>query len=865
MIPALLFVSGATGLAYEVLWARDFALLYGSTASGTAVVLAAYFSGLALGAWLGGRWFADDDLHYRVEHGLSRYARLEAGIALAVLAYFVIRPSLPALVASITRDAPAAFIPIARAGLALALLLPTTVPLGATLPAIAATLARDDAAGAGRLYAWNTLGGVAGALAWGFVVVRAIGMRGSYLLAVALDGAVALAALRAARAAHAHHARSELIQPETSDEATARPGLAAGVAAVAGCVGLACEVLWTRGLSGVSSNSIYSVTLMLAAVLLGIVAGSRLAARMLARRASVEPSRVLATGFVALATTILWSLLAMRTLPQVSLAVIRDLGVAGQVSGLAAELILALVVMLPAATVLGTLFPLTIALAGADRPGRATGTMLAANTLAGVAGSLGAAFLVLPWVGLGGGLLAAAALSACVALPMTSHFATQALALTAGGAALVVAVLSPALELPWRNPAGERTLFYRDGATASVMVTADAQGQKRLRVNGHYSVGGSAGLLLERRQALVPLLLHGAPRRLLAIGVGTGDTLGAAVAVPGLEADGVELVREVLDAAALFATENGNVLAHPRARFIVDDGRSFLLASRARYDVILSELFLPWTAGTSALYTRELYELGRDHLADGGLYCQWLPLHQLAVPDLEAVVATFGSVFPRIELWLAYHRSETPLLALIGSRDVPRVDASRIASLLEDPELARLVIWSGLDEIRDLDALYVTRRNAPGSIATLDQTLATVPIMTDDRPRLEFSAPAAFFHQEGLARDALAWVAARLDPGMGTSGLSGSVRQLLAEAQIALLDGRRPAELEAYLKALALAPELRLVRRVLVSIVRERLEAGDRATASAIAERLHAVAGASREALTARELVGATTVSPTRP
>src|SRR6185503_8133345 len=495
------------------------------------------------------------------------------------------------------------------------------------------------------------------------------------------------------------------------------------------------------------------------------------------------------------------------------------------------------------------------ALAGAEAPGHATGTMLAANTLAGVAGALGAAFVVLPRIGLGGGLLAAAGLSACVALFLADRVATRGFALAAAAVALAAAVLSAPLELPWRNPGSERTVFYRDGATASVMVTADAQGQKRLRVNGHYSVGGTAGLLLERRQAFVPLLLHGAARRMLAIGVGTGDTLGAAITIPGLQADGVELVREVLDAAALFATENGNLLEQPRARLFVDDGRSFLLASRSSYDVILSELFLPWTAGTSSLYTREIYQLGLDHLAEGGLYCQWLPLYQLAVPDLEAVVATFGSVFPQVELWLAYHRSETPLLALVGSREPVRADSGRIANLLADPELARLVIWAGLDDMRDLSALYVTRRNALGTTATLDQTLATVPVMTDDRPRLEFSAPAAYFHQEGLAREALGWVTARLDPGSDTSGVSGPVRKLLADAQMALIDGRRPAELEAYLKALALVPELRVVRRVLVSIVRERLQAGDRATALAIAERLHAMAGTTREAQMAREVV----------
>src|SRR5262249_37868503 len=158
-----------------------------------------------------------------------------------------------------------------------------------------------------------------------------------------------------------------------------------------------------------------------------------------------------------------------------------------------------------------------------------------------------------------------------------------------------------------------------------------------------------------------------------------------------------------------------------------------------------------WTAGASALYTRELYELGLAHLNDGGLYCQWLPLHQLGVPDLEAIVATFGAVFPHVELWLAHHPSDTPLLALVGARPPRPVDPGRLAALLADPELARLLATTWLDDLHDLAALYVTTRGAPGLAATLDRTLATVPAMTDDRPRLEFSAPSAYFHQQGVA------------------------------------------------------------------------------------------------------------------
>ena len=159
-----------------MLWARDWALLYGTTAEGAAIVLAAYFSGLALGSHWSGRRVA--------ARGLARYAALEAGLAASLLAYLFLRPALPIAAASLVHGAPALLAPAARLGLAmLVLLIPTTL-MGATLPAVAAVLRPGDGAGAGRLYAWNTLGGAAGALIAAPVLVRALGVRGAYAAAI---------------------------------------------------------------------------------------------------------------------------------------------------------------------------------------------------------------------------------------------------------------------------------------------------------------------------------------------------------------------------------------------------------------------------------------------------------------------------------------------------------------------------------------------------------------------------------------------------------------------------------------------------------------------------------------------------------
>ena len=223
-----------------MLWAREWALLYGSTAIGTAIVLAVYFGGLAAGAALGSHLA-------RGPRGLALYATLEGAAALAVLAALACRPLLPGAVAWIGSAAPAwsrATLELLLAGAVVGL---PTVLIGATLPAAAATLPEGANRAAARLYAWNTLGGVAGALLAGFVAVRALGVRGAFLAAVAVN--LAVTALAFALAQRLVVPAAAMPAPRAPRVGT-RPRAALVVAATTGFAGLACEVLWSRGARG---------------------------------------------------------------------------------------------------------------------------------------------------------------------------------------------------------------------------------------------------------------------------------------------------------------------------------------------------------------------------------------------------------------------------------------------------------------------------------------------------------------------------------------------------------------------------------------------------------------------------------------
>jgi len=827
ILSALLLLSGAAALGLQVLWARDFSLLLGATAEGTAVVLAAYFTGLMGGSEAGGRLA-------RRAPGARLYALVELGAGFATLAYVVLlRPALPDVTAWMTRELPGAFLPTARAAFAFAVLLPPTFLIGASLPA-AVSILPFDAVQASRLYAVNTLGGAAGTLLLGLGAVRVLGVRGAFLFSSALQIGVAVLALALARARPATLLRSvEASSYGESSSARARPLTALVITFLVGGAGLASEVLWTRGLSSVLSSSVYSVAIVLAAVLLGLVLGALVAARLLRSRFSV--ARSLAVACVLLAATTLTSRFAIRRLPDVALRIADPGHGSAATTGVASEVVLGLLVVLVPALCLGAIFPLCLSLAGRN-PGETIGRLLAANTLGGAVGALGAAFVLLPALGLGGGLAVTAGLAA-VAAVVSAEEKRARLALvalvTVGG---FLAARAPALEVPWSGRFGAEELrFYRDGAAATVLVTADARGQKRLRVNGQYSLGGTDGVLLERRQAHLPLLLHADPERALLLGVGTGATLGAALAHPGLAVDGVELIPEVLEASALFADENEGMSEHPRARLLVDDARRFLRESPERWDVIVSDLFLPWTAGTAHLYSTDFYRIGREHLLPHGLYAQWLPLHQMSVEDLRAVIASFATVFPEVELWIAYHRTTAPLAVLIGATDRIAPDARELHARLTDDSLGPAASANGLGEADAVALLYL----ADG--ASLRAATTGVPPITDDDPYLEFTAPAAYFDQVGLGREALEWISGLVDPGPGAvrgAEAGGALRRHLLEAQLALLRGEGPAELRAYLAALEIAPRSPTVRRALLSIAASRRSAGDASTAAYIANAL---------------------------
>jgi spermidine synthase len=255
---------------------------------------------------------------------------------------------------------------------------------------------------------------------------------------------------------------------------------------------------------------------------------------------------------------------------------------------------------------------------------------------------------------------------------------------------------------------------------------------RRLQVDQQFRMGGALSIG-ERRMGHIPLLLHGEAKNVLYLGVGTGATAGAALAHPVESIDAVELVPEVLDALPYFEDVNGKIAEAERAHLHAADARRWLAASDQAYDVIVADLFHPERDGAGFLYSREHFEAVRDHLADGGVFAQWLPLHQIDPDTLRVVIATFLDVFPEAHSWLALYNVESPAFGLIGTagQSPLTVDLARLTETTRDPAFAPVV----LQDPRDLFAGYMLDREALTALA------GDAPLNTDLRPRVLFDAP----------------------------------------------------------------------------------------------------------------------------
>lgn len=715
-----MLVSGFAGLVYQIVWTQQLGVWLGHEIVSVLAVVAAFFGGLALGAWRCGAWIA------RSTRPGRGYALLELSIALWALLLIPLMPVLGGALTLAIGPEPGALRHwlIAFAG-PLLILLPATAAMGATLPALAQVFGRLRVQGyaIGGLYAANTLGAVFGVVASAFLLAPKLGYNATAAIAASLNLFCAAYAWRAFGGVTVLPAETPVVAR------TVAPLLRL---AATGLLGIGFEVLIVRVLSQIAENTVYTYAASLAIYLLGTAFGAAIYQRWLVARSDGPALRARLLALTALG--VLLGGLAMTKGAAVKQVVAAPLGGSFE-AALTAEAALAALAFLIPTMAMGALFShLSVE---AREAGWRLGDALAANTLGASFAAPLIAVALLPLLG-AGPLIGLLALVYLLLLPVRE--ARRVIVLAAAAAGIAWLLITPSLRIV-TMPDGGRLLSYRDGVMAAVSVIEDAGGERRLHINDRAREGSSQTRFTDAREAWAPLLLHAAPKRALFLGLGTGITSSAAAMDQTLSVDAVELLPEVIEASRLFVPS-----AARQPHIVAADARRYVRASGTRYDVIVADLFHPARSGSGALYTVEHFDAVRARLAPGGLFCQWLPLHQLDLASLQAIVAAYLAVYPDAVAMLATYSLDTPVLGLVSGAPF---DRARLAARLGAEQ--RGLALAGLQ----YDDAYVLPGSIVADAASLQAFSSGVIANRDDHPVVSYRAPRLTYAPDSQPRDRL--------------------------------------------------------------------------------------------------------------
>jgi spermidine synthase len=719
VVGVLFFLSGASALMYQVIWLRMLSLVFGVTVYAASTVLASFMAGLAIGSAAGGRiadrvaaplrWFGVAEILIGVTALSSPYA-----LDLARSAYAALAPGAAQTPVALT---------MARIVCSALVLLPPAILMGATLPLVLRSSLIDVERIGTRislLYGINTAGAIAGALVAGFLLIGAIGMAGTFRVAASLNVLVGVAAIVMSRrlAVLPRVPAAPLTASSQSANTRSYGIIILPVFALSGFSSLALEVVWFRMLVLYYPATTYAFTAMLAMVLGGIAGGSFLAALLLRRR----PATLLMLGALHAAAGIavlVGSVLLSRFYDPAE-------SDGGLLRGAA-------VTILPAAVLMGMAFPVgcRLWLRSTEESGRRVGVIYGVNLAGAILGSLAGGFLLLPWLGSAVSLMSIAGVSTATGIGVLLTATRAGLALIlAGAAATAFVVVARDLPDPFVDGLTRRyrdsgRVFMRDeGVQTTVSVHMRELGGRLLYLDGlHQASDGRDVVLLHRQIGHLPLLLHQAPRRALAIGLGGGATAGAMSLHPNLALDIVELAPGVVKAAQWFTHINEDVLRKPHVRLRLDDGRNHLMLTGKRYDAVTADIIQPTHAGAGLLYSQEYFRLARRALEDGGLMVQWVGLR--SETHYRLIARTFQSVFPETTVWVDG-------TLLVGSTRPLRVDRDAVARRFEDPHLRAALTGAGFADVPAVLAAYTAGPNE------LRAFLGEGPVLTDDKPMLEY-------------------------------------------------------------------------------------------------------------------------------
>jgi spermidine synthase len=787
LVAVCFLLSGATGLIYEVLWARMLGLVFGVTTLAISAVLAAFMCGLALGSALAAR-FAP-----RINRAVRVYALIEIVIGVYALAVPLLFRWVDRVYAGAWQNSHPGFYGSALSRFMLAsvvLVIPTTL-MGATLPVLAraVTTSHRRTISVTSLYTFNLVGAIGGTIAAGFFLLPTLGVSLTIWIAASINLFIGLGALLLdARDRGPRNVLESKAVAEPSEHLASDYGPTSSVfwlfcAVTSGFVTISMQVVWSRLLAMIIGSSTYAFSIVLALFLTGLSLG----AYFISRRKSPDTRALRRMAFlveVLTAVSLFLSIHIANAAPALLVNAGFRLGINSWTGLLALQIVAAALLILIPAVLMGMVMPMVLkwaegsapAALGELQPGRPrstsglVGLSYAMNTLGAIGGSIATAFVLIPGTttrftifcmtslclvvaGIAyepRRLTADRALGRSLAIGATAVLIIAAFvawprlnlnALSAGAYDGYVRVLAKSRGGVPEDPDNDRSenhqlLMFEEGRTATVSVRRD-WGITSLAINGRTNGSDREDMPTQVFLAHLGLLTAPHPGNVLNIGFATGVTAGSVLQAPVDSLTCVELEPATLAASRYFEQVNNKPLNDPRLNMVLDDARTYLRTNPARYDIIVSEPSHPWVPGVANLFTREFLALGKERLSDDGVFVQWLQIYQLSTESLRSVLATFHEVFPHVLVFRVCGDTKGKDLILLGSRQPLNLD--HVAERISNPRVAADLARIGIRNIEDVRAWFVTDETQIGP------AVAGAVINTDDNMHVETVVPREAF------------------------------------------------------------------------------------------------------------------------
>ncbi len=753
-LPLLLLLfagSGCSALIYETVWYQLLQLAIGSTAVSLGFLLATFMGGLCIGSvWL-------PRLRLQDQHPLRVYAYLELGIAaFAILVHFLLPLINLIYVAGAEHGMPGMLL---RGFISAVCLLPPTILMGASLPAIVRWLKStpNGVSWYGLLYGCNTAGAVFGCLLAGFYLLRIYNMAIATYVAAAINVAIALGSF--ALAARTPHQASAPVPAGAPRAATPRadgiPRWAIyATIGLSGATALGAEVVWTRLLGMLLGLTVYIFSIILAVFLIGLALGSGLGSIMLR---AVRPRLALAWSQVLLTLGIAWTAWIISTsLPYWP---INPLLTMSPWHTFQLDTVRCLWAILPPTLLWGASFPLAVAALaedGDDRnedPGQIVGSVYAANTLGAIFGALIVSLVLIPWIGTQDTqrvlLWVSLAAGVLILIPYVRVRRSPAVAAALAASVVLAAWLSSNLApVPGEliaygrrmamNIGKSEVLYTVEGRNSSVAITRWNDGAIEIDVNGHVEATTEPyDMKLQRMVGHLPGMLHPNPKSVLGIGFGAGVSAGTFTRYPGIEHITVCEIEPVIPPTSTkyFGQQNYEVYLNPKTHVIFDDARHYLMTTKDMYDIIASDPLDVFAKGTASIYSKEYFEAVKRRLNPGGLFTLYVPLYESDVRTVKSELATFFEAFPHSTIWANTVGGHGYDMVFMGHLEAPTINLDEMQARLDRPDYAPVA--ASLHEI-GVNTMVDLLSNYAGQNADLGKWSEGAEINRDIDLRLQY-------------------------------------------------------------------------------------------------------------------------------